>query len=168
MDSFIKIFGALPEYIDVRDYTLKKTNKEDFPLEFLLHPGEVKSQGPVGSCVAHSIAEVVEYFNKEQEKTADKFSTGFIYGNRRNSLNKGSGMYVREALHNTCKYGDVLLKDFNENKEVPEVIQLFEERFEQLKDKAYPNRISTYFRLKTEEDIKYALLHYGPVIFAMN
>lgn len=77
-------------------------------------------------------------------------------------------MYIREALANTCKYGDVLLKDFKENVETPEAIDLFEKKFDNLKDKAYPNRFSTYFRLKSEEDIKYALMHYGPVVFAID
>ena len=94
-------------------------------------------------------------------------STGFIYGNRRNSLSKASGMYVREALANTCKYGTTYKEDFKENVEVPKAIDLFEQRFDELKDKAYPNRFSTYFRLTSDNDIKHALMNYGPVVFAM-
>ena len=68
-------------------------------------------------------------------------------------------MYVREALANMCKFGNVFKEDFKENKEVPEAIDLFEERFDSLKEKAYPNRFSTYFRLTSTEDIKYALMN---------
>ena len=90
-----------------------------------------------------------------------------MYGNRRNSLNKSSGMFIREALSNTCKYGTTTQKEFFENAEVPKAINLFEERFDELKDKAFPNRLSTYFRRISDADIKHALMNYGPVVFAM-
>ena len=167
--KYIESFGALPFVEDVRDYRLKKAivKTEVFPEEFTLVPPKVKNQGSVGSCVAHAIAETVEYYNREQEKNNTLMSTGFIYGNRRNSLSKASGMYIREALSNTCKYGTTTKKDFSENVEVPKAISLFEERFDELKDKAFPNRISTYFRLSSDADIKHALMNYGPVVFAM-
>jgi hypothetical protein len=168
--KYIEAFGALPFEEDVRDYKLKRApaKAEAFPLEFTLVPPKVKNQGSVGSCVAHAIAETVEYHNREQEKNDTLMSTGFIYGNRRGSLNKSSGMFVREALANTCKYGTTTQQDFIENVEVPAAINLFEARFDKLKDKAFPNRFSTYFRLTSDADIKYALMHYGPVVFAMN
>ena len=160
--------GALPERVDIRDYKLTyPITATEFPAEFEIKPCAVKNQGSVGSCVAHAIAETIEYHNKVQDNITKKMSVGFIYGNRRNSLNKGSGMYVREALANARNYGDVYLTDFNENKETPEIINLFEERYESLKDKAYPFRFSTYFRVKSDNDIKYALMNYGPVIFSM-
>ena len=169
-EKFIMAFGALPEKLDIRDYKLKKLSKAtvaQFPETFELKMCAVKNQGSVGSCVAHAIAETIEYHNKVQDNITEKVSIGFIYGNRRNSISKSSGMYVREALHNVCKYGDVFLADFKENKEVPDAINLFEERFDSLKEKAFPNRFSTYFRLNSDDDIKYALMNYGPVVFAM-
>lgn len=168
-EKYIESFGSLPFVEDVRDYRLKKSivKAEVFPEEFTLVPPKVKNQGAVGSCVAHAIAETVEYHNREQEKTNTLMSTGFIYGNRRNSLNKSSGMFIREALSNTCKYGTTTQKEFFENAEVPKAINLFEERFDELKDKAFPNRLSTYFRLISDADIKHALMNYGPVVFAM-
>ena len=169
-EKFIRAFGALPEEVDVRDYKLKRVAtavKEAFPETFELKMCAVKNQGAVGSCVAHAVAETIEYHNKVQDNITDKVSVGFIYGNRRGSLNKFSGMFVREALHNTCKYGDVFEADFKENKEVPDIIKLFEERFDSLKEKALSNRFSTYFRISSDDDIKYALINYGPVVFAM-
>jgi len=162
----IQAFGALPFKFDVRDYKLSY-EEMTLPDEFELKAPKIKSQGAVGSCVAHSIAEANEWFHREQEKTDKLMSTGFIYGNRRNSASKSEGMYIREALNNMCKYGNVFKEDFKENKEVPEAIDLFEERFDSLKEKAYPNRFSTYFRLNSIEDIKYALYNYGPVVFGM-
>lgn len=168
--NYAEVFGALIDKIDIRDYKLDATTAcaAEFPEEFELPVVKVKNQGSVGSCVAHSIAEVVEYHNKKQNKVDIRMSTGFIYGNRRNSTNKASGMYTREALSNTCKYGDAFWSDFSENKEVPEAIDLFEERFDSLKDKAFYNRFSTYFRVYSDNDIKYALMNYGPVVFIMH
>lgn len=164
--KIIEMLGALPFRADVRDYKLSFA-QEEYPESFKLKAPRIKSQGSVGSCVAHSIAEANEWFHREQEKEDKLMSTGFIYGNRRNSSSKTSGMYVREALANMCKYGNVFKEDFKENKEVPEAIDLFESRFDSLKDKAYPNRFSTYFKLNNDNDIKHALMNYGPVVFAM-
>lgn len=161
--------GALPHQTDVRDYTLDVDSSEvKFPKTFKLDTPRIKNQGAVGSCVAHSIAEVIEYHNKKQETTDELMSTGFIYGNRRNTSNKKAGMYVRDALANACKYGDVTKADFPQNVEVPEAITLFENCFETFKTIAYPNRISTYFKVKSIDDIKYALMNYGPVVFAVD
>ena len=168
-EKFIVALGALKELKDVRDYKLKRpATAAQFPETFELSHPKVKNQGSVGSCVAHALAETVEYHNKKQDNITEPVSIGFIYGNRRNSLYKNSGMYVREALHNVCKYGDCFEYDFTENREVPKAIELFETRFDSLKDKAYPNRFSTYFRVSSDDDIKYALMNYGPVVFAMN
>ena len=166
--EFVEGFGALNSLIDVRDYKLKKQLvKNTFPATFELEMCDVKNQWFVGSCVAHAVAETIEYHNKVQDKITDKVSVGFIYGNRRNTTHKSGGMYVREALQNACEYGDCFEADFPENKEVPKAIDLFEKRFDNLKEKAYPNRFSTYFRVESDDDIKYALINYGPVIFTM-
>ena len=167
--EYFKSFGAHESPIDVRDYKIKAPAMAvEYPEEFELDMCGIKNQLNVGSCVAHACAEVVEYFNKQQEKTDKVMSTGFIYGNRRNSLSKTSGMYTREALSNLCKYGDVYYEDFPENTETPKAITIFEQRFDKLKEKAYPNRISTYFRVYSDNDIKQSLMNYGPVVFSMN
>ena len=167
--NYIEAFGALPETVDLRDYRLKASAVQgEFPESFELKPCSVKNQGSVGSCVAHALAEVVEYHNKVQNNSNKKASVGFIYGNRRNSKSKTAGMYVREALANMVDYGDAYYTDFPENKEVPDILDLFENRFESLKDSAYPHRFSTYIRLTSDDEIKYALMNYGPVVFAMN
>ncbi len=35
---------------------------------------------------------------------------------------------------------------------------------ERLFKEAYPNRISTYYSIRTDNDLKYALFHNGPVV----
>lgn len=163
-----KSLGAVFSETDVRDYTIEVAGAMNFPEEFELKMRPVKNQETVGSCVAHSLAEIIEYFNFTQENKTEKMSTGFIYGNRRNSDYKGSGMILRDAIKAVCTYGDVYHRVFEENVEVPKAIDLFEQKFDELKDKAKFARFSTYIRLYTPEQIKAALINNGPVAFAIN
>ena len=64
-----RILGALFSKPDVRDY-VATTKMEEFPDAFELKLPKVKNQGTVGSCVAHALSTVVEYFNKLAKTTA--------------------------------------------------------------------------------------------------
>lgn len=160
--------GALFSPIDVRDYRLAcVSNTSELPEEFELKMPKVKNQKNIGSCVAHSIAETVEYFNILQNNDHTKMSTNYIYGNRTDMNYSGEGMYTRKAVANTCKYGDVPESDFPGNTEVPNVIDEFEDRKYSLYDKGVPYRFSSYYSVKSKNEIKTSLIKNGPVIFAM-
>ena len=160
--------GALFSPVDVRDYRLSMVaNASELPEEFELTMPKVKNQGNKNSCVAHSIATTVEYFNIIQNNNHNKMSTNYIYGNRTNMNYDGMGMYTRKAVSNTCKYGDVYESDFPGNTEVPEVIEEFEDKKYSLYDKGVPHRFSSYYSVKSMNEIKTALMTNGPVIFAM-
>ena len=164
-----RILGALFSPKDIRDFKMSYTkNKTIFAKEFELKMPKVKNQKNVGSCVAHSIATVIEYFNIKQNNNNESMSIGFIYGDRRNSRHKGSGMYVREALANACKYGDVIEKFFPYNEEVPGIIKRFNNSFKDLDKLASGFAITSYYRLSSVEEIKISLLKNGPVVFAMD
>lgn len=166
----IETLGAIFSPTDVRDYVLKSTSETELPEVFELNMVRIKDQGSVGSCVAHALAEVVEYYNSVQIDNIDIMSTGYIYGNRNGSLHKDSGMIVRDALKNLQKYGDVPKNNFRENVEVPEAIELFDKRFENLRDKGTPFRISSYAKIKSTdvETIKKSIFAGNPVVMAMN
>lgn len=166
--SYTKSFGAILSPIDVRDYKIARTVlAEEFPETFELKMPEVKNQQDVGSCVAHSIATTIEYFSRLQGDDNRDMSVGYIYGNRTTSTYEGIGMIVRDALEAARKYGDVARQLFPYNTEVPEVINLFEYHFIKLAPDAYPNKITSYYRIYNENEIKAALMKHGPVIFAM-
>ena len=161
--------GAIFSDIDVRDYKgVCCTSAKDFPKEFELPVIRIKNQGDCGSCVAHAISSVNEYYNHIQHNDYTEMSTGYIYGNRTTSNHTGAGMVVRHALEAVRKYGNVTKQEFPENVEVPKAIDLFEDRIEYLYGSAYPNRISSYCRLIKDSDIKAALLDGCPVVIAMN
>lgn len=169
--DFIQTFGALTPKKDIRQYRTKRTKAAfavDIPEEFELPMPEIKSQGSVGSCVAHACATAVEYYNKLQEENDTVFSTGYIYGNRRNCSYTGSGMYVDKALGNLRKWGDVPNNLFDINVEVPEAITQFEKKAINLMPDGYPHRITEYFELETDEERKLNLLQNGPIIFSIS
>ena len=160
--------GALKSEINIRDYVaVCAASEEDFPDEFELDMCAVKNQGSVSSCVAHSVAEIIEYFNKLQEGSYVKMSTNFIYGNRRNSTYKDKGMNVRAALDNARRFGTCAESDFSGNTEVPDVISKFEEKALDLTPEATENKISTYFALNDDAARKTALMKNGPILFSI-
>ena len=160
--------GALFSKVDVRDYRLVASAiQKDFPEEFELVMPKIKNQGNINSCVAHSISTVIEYHNIRQNGDDTEMSTGYIYGNRTGTTWFGEGMYTRDAIATACKYGDVIKSKFPYNVEMPEAMEKFNAVELELFDEGAPNRFSTYYRVKTEKEIKSALMKHGPIIFAI-
>lgn len=158
--------GSLFSIPDLRDY-IATTSETVFPESFELNMPRVKNQGSVGSCVAHSLATVVEYFTKKETSKSVKMSTGYIYGNRLLSVHKGKGMYTRDALKTLMKFGDVLYEDFPENVEVPYAIERFDDTNKELVDKGLNYKIKSYFKLANENAIKKHILDNQPVVMTM-
>lgn len=164
-------FGALDPEVDIRDYQyepdmMSSETEDDLPKSFKLDQPDIKNQGSVGSCVAHTAAEIAEYYNKKQQNSDDKMSVGYIYGCRYDYT--GEGMYLRDALKTLKNRGIALHSEFPYNKEVPEMIEMFKEVSEWKTDA--PNKISTYFSISTinrNYKIKKALLDYGPVMVSI-
>lgn len=166
--AYIESFGAIFSPKDVRDYRVSlSVNSENFPETFELTMPNVKNQGSVGSCVAHSLAIVVEYFSRLQGDETRDMSVGYIYGNRTTSGHYGSGMIVRDALAALAESGDVVQTLFPYNEEVPDILNRFNTSHAKLIAKSYPYRITSYYRVYTETEIKAALMQHGPVVIAM-
>jgi len=160
------VFSNLVSPFDIRDYKVAVTAVE-FPKTFILPEVTVKNQGGTGSCVAHACSSVVEFHNKRQEGTDVVFSTEFIYGYRPAGYYVGEGMYIRNALKTLREIGDCSLSDLKGNHEYSEAMKVVEANLEELKDKAYPHRISTYAKVNTVDEIKQALMDFGYVIISM-
>lgn len=159
--------GAIPSSIDIRDYRLK-SNITDIPTSYTLPKfWEIKNQGMVGSCVGHAISYITEFHNHLQNGITAPFSPGFIYGYRNDIDWKGPGMPIRGALNTALKVGIVYQQEFEFNKEVPTIIDLVNDKVETLKSEAYPNRISGYYKVVSDDEIKQAILKDGPVIISV-
>lgn len=155
--------------IDVRDYQMVCTAPIcQFPKEFELKMVRIKSQGNIGSCVAHALSSIIEYYNFVQNHDLTEMSTGYIYGNRNESSHKGTGMVLRDALEVVRKYGDVPKENFPYNVEVPLAITLYENNSKELFEYGYPHRISQYCKVNTSSAMKKALLTGNPILIAMN
>jgi hypothetical protein len=160
------LFSKLVSPFDIRDYKVAVTTKE-FPETFVLPEVSVKNQGSIGSCVAHACSSVVEYHNKRQEGTNIVFSTDFIYGYRPAGYYVGEGMYIRNALKTLREVGDCPLSELHGNHECPEAMEAVEAKLDELKDAAYPHRISTYAKVSSVDEIKQALMDFGYVVVSM-
>lgn len=164
-----RTFGAIYSGVDVRDYRVVCTSPvTDFPKTFELKHGRIKNQKSTGSCVAHALSSIIEYYNTTQNGDDTEMSTGYIYGNRTNSTHKGAGMIIRDAVSAARKYGDVPKKDFPENVEVPDAIELYKQRASKLYSEGRPNRITEYCRIYTEQEAKTALTAGIPLLMAMD
>lgn len=151
---------------DIRRYKgIARVSSDNLPKEFELPKCETKDQGSVGSCVAFALAGCVEYFNKRESKKYEEMSTGFIYGNRRNTLYKGSGMNIGRALDSLKHYGTTKSADWDINVETPQAIEEFEKVYDEFASKAYQNRITSYFRLYDKNSIKATLYQGSPCVF---
>lgn len=150
---------------DDRDYLVSKliAQVSVFPTEFLIpYNHEVKNQGMVSSCVAHSLAYCKEIIEEKQSNKFKQFSVGYIYGNRSTTDYQKPGMYPREALSHLLD-GNVLYEDFPYNLEMPEIMGKVYAQSSTLVLKAYPYRITAYCRLYSIDDIKNALMQIGAV-----
>ena len=77
-----RVFGAIYSGVDVRDYKMVcASGGVELPEEFELKTVRIKNQGSVGSCVAHALSSIVEYYNADQCGDTTEMSTGYIYGN---------------------------------------------------------------------------------------
>lgn len=166
--EFTPCFGAEMSPPDVRDYRLnKECVATEFPEYFELRMPPVKSQGQVGSCVAHSIALVSEYYNREQLGIEEEISVGYIYGNRSLILGNQQGMITRFAIAKYCTDGAPYKSQFPDHYEVPDIIKKVEEKRPELEEFAEQFRFTSYIVLKTDNEIKTALMNGNPVIVAV-
>lgn len=162
------LYGCLPPVKDVRDYRLKKAaGATKLPSVFTLSIlPRVKDQGSVRSCVAHASSSILEYHAIHEGKEA-KLSTAFIYGIQKDLCGRTeSGMYLRDACKIVNTYGDMYEEDCEGNVEVPSAHKLAEDSLADIDKltKASEFKIASYFKLKNNNDIKRAIMNYGPVL----
>ncbi len=151
---------------DVRDYKIIADN--EFPETFELPKRmNIKNQGTKPTCVAHALSSLIEYHNLIETGKYRKFSTEFIYGTRDIGYYIGDGMIIRDALKTIRKYGDCYHADCPGNHDTADAMKNVNEKVEEYRNLAYPHRIGSYYRVRTPEEIKTALMNHGPVVISM-
>ena len=160
------ILGALKPKIDKRDYQVR-AGASQLPESYIctdLPP--VKNQRNVSSCVAHATAAILETLNKKETGKFIPLSTNFIYGMQGIAFNRlESGMYLRDACKIVREYGNPSEHSINGNTEQPECTKELQSKLtDDIYKEAKIYHINSYAKCKTAEDIKHALINYGPVL----
>ena len=157
-------YGSKLSPYDIRDYKIAGAIEqlpETFELDFSNIP--VKNQGSVNSCVAHAMSTILEYHTRGR----NDLSTNFFYGIQNSYCgHNGQGMYLRDACKIATKLGDPIYQDCPGNDEVPNCRPIAEEAYvnELTMQRAEDFKTKSYYLCNTIEEIKYALVHYGPIL----
>ena len=112
-------YGVMSPKVDLRDYRVMAaaTDISEFQLTNL---PEVKNQGNVGSCAAHAVSSILEWFNKKETRDYNRLSVGFIYGMQGIACDRiQAGMYLRDACKIAQQYGDCLYNTAPFDSEMP-------------------------------------------------
>lgn len=167
-------FGAIPSSYDLRDYKLSKTISSIdivLPETYQLDIKHVKDQGSTGTCTVQSLATLIEYHYQNDTGVYKKMSTTFLYGFRDQVSDDkdyiGEGMKIRDALKVASNYGDVAHNIMPGNHDYDESKKLVLSAGSEVLSQAYENRISSYYKIKDENELKYSILNDGPVIAGM-
>ena len=155
--------GCIPSKKDIRDYRLNKKvcHVAFLPNEFKVEHSSIKNQGSVGSCVAHSVTEVLEQLQNNEMK----YSTAWIYGYRPLGYYQGMGMQTSQALKTTKNVGCIKYEDCIGNFEMPIAKEFVSARLDEYKELASKDRTTSYAKLRTLQEIKEAIYKTGkPVI----
>ena len=160
-----KLLGAIESPIDLRDYTIKnlvgKATAIEIPDSFKLdYEYDILNQGNVSSCRAFVEKRMRDYIDGMPFEENKCYSSGFIYGYRKDSDFQGEGLVARESLNNLCEFGDCLYESFPINEEYPAIKQTLKKyNLDKLKEEASNHKSIGYIRLY-KEDIKEYLVKY--------
>jgi len=125
-------------------------------------------QGRSSECCAcaYSSIRYLQEKDKEQSEITERFSPSFTYSNRIEGENF-EGMYLRSC----CKKGrdgSVPYSEFEGFYSYNKAKELFNERKDELLEKANPFRISSFYTCATDEEIKLAIYTTKAVLIGIN
>lgn len=124
------MYGWIPDYPDVRDYTRKTeivskllgAQKASSKIDLRKYCSPIVNQGNLGSCTANAASGIVEYFQKRAFGTYTNVSRMFLYKATRNLMKKlgDTGAYIRTTMGALAlfgvppeKYWDYKIEDFD-------------------------------------------------------
>lgn len=153
--------NALPSVRDDRDHQVIDyfAGNASVPKEFSLINDlpPVRDQGAQGACVAEAIICCKDYHERKDVNFQDSFSSQFIYNLRSN--HPSEGMQIRDALD------IVLKKGVCPEKYYPYLTDTSKESItEEMLNIAKNYKIKSYARINTVDELKNALIQFGPCI----
>lgn len=162
--SVYKPNGVIKSTYDERDYKISELVQKaiDLPKEYINPtPLIILDQGQVGCCVACAGSQAKHIIEYNQTGDNKQFSPMYLYGNRKDDDWQGEGMMPREYLQNLKEYGVCHKEDFDGYFDYPIAKEKYKEKKTWYNKLAFPNRISSYYRLWNYDDIKTAIYTLG-------
>lgn len=168
--------GCLKSPYDARDYMFSSVayglQKERFPREYISMEHLLPfNQGSTSMCCACATAMSRLIWERNENPTIDLFSPGYIYGNRCKSVvvdgvYDGEGMYLKDALKQLNSAGVCFydrLPTFGNYKQVNSAYLTVKDEADK---EAFPYRTTSYYAVKTEREIKKAIMTTGSVLIS--
>lgn len=148
---------------DPRDYTfdmLSMSTNNVLPDKYSLDwsPYDILDQGAIGSCKAHALSMIKTYIDGVSFN--NRYSVGWIYGNRYDDDWQGSGLISRETIKHLVNEGSCEHSIFPINEEYPNIKQTMKKYgLDKLLKNANKHKSLAYVRL-SRDDIKSYLYNY--------
>lgn len=124
-------------------------------------PEIIYNQGVTAKCVAYSLKEIIEHFNKKEYDQHIPMSVDFIFSNRESGqdscrLLPFEGAYPKDLIHNMYKFGAC-----EDNLSPTQQPDYFDDFIIHISDEMYKNAIKyvlrMYLKITTNDEIKSAL-----------
>ena len=160
--------GSIDSPSDPRDYTyndLCMATCSDIPKSYCLDwkAYKILHQGNVGSCKAHALSMIKSYIDGKQ--FSDRYSVGWIYGNRYDTDWQGHGLISRETLKHLIKEGVVSNCSFPINEEYPQIKSTIDKYGkDKLLSEASNNKSLAYIRLSKDNIKNYLYTYKKPIL----
>lgn len=168
--------GCLKSPYDSRDYQFSTLvagswfSKYKNPVEYIpSYEIEPFDQGETSMCCACAVAmsRYIEELNDSRNK--ERFSPAYIYANRASSVvvdgvYEGEGMYLKDAMKQLTIFGDCKYSSFVSFGSYNDLKSIYNNIKDQVDEEAKPYRVSSYYAVKTDNEIKKAILTTGSVL----
>ncbi|MCH5186379.1 MAG: S-layer homology domain-containing protein [Oscillospiraceae bacterium] len=156
--------GCLPYEKNEKDYIFQDLINcvGDYPKKYISPlPAYRLDQGSSSMCVGFALSMARYLYEIKDSGNTDLFSPAYIYSNRKNTDYKGEGMITRQALDNLVSNGVCYLKNFSDIGDYQTLNRKYVSRRFLLDEEAHPYRISSYYLLNTDNEIKQSVITTG-------
>ncbi len=163
--------GCMPYEEDDRDYKFNDLINCNavYPEKYISPlPYYRLNQGYTNMCTAFAASMARYMYELNDSKNTELLSYSYIYANRSQGDYKGEGLVIRQALNNLVKNGVCYLNSFNDMGDYQSVYRKYTTRRFILDDEAHPYRISSYYSLNNDNEIKQAVVTSGCAVVSYN
>lgn len=171
--------GCLKPKYDERNYQFRSLipasvgRKEKYPDEYLPDTNvPIFDQKKTSMCCACAVAASRYIYEKDDSGNMKTYSPAYIYGNRCESvvidgIYTGEGMYLKDALKQLIKSGICYYDSLPAMGNYTQCRWWYGKKMGVLDEEAHPFRISSYYEVTGEDQIKEAIMGTGSVLCSL-